>query len=89
MTPEYALDAVSKALHVTIVIAGPLLAAGMIVGIIIAILQAATQINESTLSFVPKLVVVIAVAAIAAPFIIRTLVDLLRDMVSRFPTAAM
>lgn len=89
MTPEYALDMVAKALHTAIVIAGPLLAAGMIVGILIAILQAATQINESTLSFVPKLVIVLAVASFAAPYILRTLVDLFREMVGRFPTAAM
>ena len=88
MTPEYAMDMVGKAMQTAIMIAAPLLIAGMIVGIIIAILQAATQINESTLSFVPKLVVVLMVAAYASPFIIRKLVGLFTMVVSQFPNAA-
>ena len=81
------MDMVGRAMSVAVMIAAPLLIAGMIVGIIIAILQAATQINESTLSFVPKLVVVLMVAAYASPFIIRKLVGLFTAMVAQFPNA--
>lgn len=85
MSPEFAMDMIGRAFQTALVIAGPLLLAGMAVGIIVAVLQAATQINESTLSFVPKLAVVLLVAAWMGPFIIRKLVGLLTHLVMHFP----
>lgn len=57
----------------TLLLVGPVLGAGLIVGLVIGVFQAATSINEATLAFVPKLLVVFAVLALAAPFMMSTM----------------
>ncbi len=63
----------SEAIKTTIYLAGPLLAAAMIIGILVSLLQAITQINESTLTFIPKMVAVILVLMLLAPWMLETL----------------
>lgn len=63
----------SEAIKTTILLAGPLLAAAMGVGLIVSIMQAVTQINESTLTFIPKMIAVIVVLAIMAPWMLGVL----------------
>ena len=63
----------SEAIKTTILLSGPLLAAAMIVGILVSILQAVTQINESTLTFIPKMVAILVVLAVMAPWMLETL----------------
>ena len=55
MTPESAMEIARHGLWITLLLAGPLLAAALVVGVVVGLFQAATQINEATLSFVPKL----------------------------------
>jgi flagellar biosynthetic protein FliQ len=75
MTPETVLTIGDSALEVTIVLMGVLLGPALTVGLLISLFQAATQINEMTLSFIPKLLVTVAVLIFAGPFIVGTLMD--------------
>ena len=63
----------SEAIKTTIMLAGPLLAAAMVIGIVVSLLQAITQINESTLTFIPKMVAVIVVLMLMAPWMLEVL----------------
>ena len=59
----------------------------MVVGLVVSIFQAVTQINESTLSFVPKMVAAVVVFAVAGPWMISTIVDFIRRTFENIPTA--
>jgi flagellar biosynthetic protein FliQ len=69
MTDQDVLALVREGLWVTIIAAGPLMAAALVVGLAVSLLQALTQVNEASLVFVPKVIAVAAVAALSAPFI--------------------
>jgi flagellar biosynthetic protein FliQ len=75
-----------QALRMTFVLAGPVLIALLIVGLVIGILQAATQVNESTVSFVPKLAVLVIVLLVAFPVSLAIFVDYVREIITRIPT---
>lgn len=70
MSAEYVIELAQSALRVTLLVAGPMLVAGMLVGLVISIVQAATQINEMTMTFVPKIVAVMVVLVLSLPWII-------------------
>jgi flagellar biosynthetic protein FliQ len=74
MTPESVLEIGQNALYVTILLVSVLLIPALIIGLLVSVFQAATQINEVTLSFIPKLIVTMLVIVIAGPWILRTLV---------------
>jgi flagellar biosynthetic protein FliQ len=71
MTPDFAINMCRKAVETIFLVSAPMLLSGLIIGLIISIFQAATQINEQTLSFIPKLVAVFVTLLIFAPWIIR------------------
>jgi flagellar biosynthesis protein FliQ len=71
MTPDFAINVCKKAVETILLVSAPMLLAGMIIGLLISIFQAATQINEQTLSFIPKLVAVFLTMLIFGPWIIR------------------
>jgi len=73
MTPDMAVNVCRKAVQTVLLGAAPMLLAGLIVGLLISIFQAATQINEQTMTFVPKIVAVFITLLIFAPWIIRLL----------------
>jgi flagellar biosynthetic protein FliQ len=73
MTPDMAVDICRKAVQTVLLGAAPMLLAGLIVGLLISIFQAATQINEQTMTFVPKIVAVFLTLLIFAPWIIKLL----------------
>ena len=75
MTPETILTVGDKALELTIVLMGILLGPALAVGLLISLFQAATQINEMTLSFIPKLLVTVAVLIFAGPFLVSSITD--------------
>ncbi|MEK8047695.1 MAG: flagellar biosynthetic protein FliQ [Burkholderiales bacterium PBB6] len=75
-------------LWMLLTVSAPMLIAVLVVGVLVSIFQAATQINEATLTFVPKLVSAVAVMAIAGPWMMTTLIDYLRSMLLSIPTAA-
>ncbi|MBU3560476.1 flagellar biosynthetic protein FliQ [Polynucleobacter sp. MG-Unter2-18] len=79
------LDLVYQALRMVAVLAGPILMALLVVGLIIGILQAATSVNESTVAFIPKLIVFAAVVMIAGPVTLSLFTDYMRELFARIP----
>ncbi len=75
-----------QAMRMTFVLAGPVLIALLIVGLVIGILQAATQVNESSVSFVPKLVVIVVVLLLAFPVSLAIFIDYVREIILRIPS---
>jgi len=73
VTEEMVMSVASEAIKTTIFLAGPLLAAAMAIGILVSVLQAITQINESTLTFIPKMVAVLLVLVLLAPWMLEML----------------
>ena len=73
MTEEMVMSLGSEAIKTTILLAGPMLLAAMVIGIVVSLLQAITQINESTLTFIPKMVAVILVLIVMAPWMLEML----------------
>ena len=73
MTPETVIELGQSAMKTTLLVAGPMLAAGMLVGLVISIFQAATHINEMTMTFVPKIVAVFITLVISLPWAISQL----------------
>jgi flagellar biosynthetic protein FliQ len=86
MTPENVMDLAHKTLLVTSLISAPLLLIALITGLVIGMLQAATQINESTLSFIPKLLMLVLTLFVAGPWILRVLIDFTHDLYAAIPT---
>ena len=87
MTPENVMDLAHSTLLVTSMIAAPLLLTALVTGLVIGMLQAATQINESTLSFIPKRLVLVLVLFASGPWILRVLIDFTRNIYSSIPSA--
>ena len=83
MTPEAVTEIGQMALRTTLMVAGPMLLAGMVVGLLISIVQAATQVNEMTMTFVPKIVVVFLVMVLSLPWAINQLTGFTRAMFER------
>ncbi len=88
MTPEAVMSMTYQALKVTLSIAGPLLLVTLIVGLVISIFQAATQINEMTLSFIPKLLAVAVTIVLLGPWLISTMVEYIRALLGSIPGLA-
>jgi flagellar biosynthetic protein FliQ len=85
MTPETVMDIGRQAILITLMISAPLLLAALVTGLIISIFQAATQINEQTLSFIPKLVVMFIMLILAGPWMLETMVDYIRRLLESIP----
>lgn len=85
MTPESVVTIGQQALEVTILVSAPLLLAALAVGLLVSIFQAATQINEMTLSFIPKLLVMFVVLVVAGPWMLNMLMDYTRRLFSSIP----
>jgi flagellar biosynthetic protein FliQ len=73
MTPDTVVELGQTAIKTTLLVAGPMLMSGMIVGLLISIFQAATHINEMTMTFVPKIITVFVVMVLSLPWIINQL----------------
>jgi len=86
MTPQMVVEIGREALTVTLLIAAPMLGFGLVVGLVISIFQAVTQINEVTLTFVPKILAVATALLIFLPWIINTMTDFTRHMFALIPT---
>jgi len=88
MDPQAVLTLGQNALYLLLMVAAPVLATVLGVGLIVSIFQAITSIDEATLSFVPKLIAAIAVFAIAGPWMMSTLVDFIRSTILAIPSYA-
>ena len=76
-----------QGLYLLLMVAAPVLLTVLAVGLVVSIFQAATQIHEATLSFVPKMVAAVAVLAVAGPWMLTTLVEYLQRMLQSIPSA--
>ena len=85
MSPEEVVTVGRHALEMTLMLAAPLLLTALAVGLIVGIFQAATQINEMTLSFIPKLLSMAAILAMTGPWMLRTLVEYTRGLIESIP----
>jgi flagellar biosynthetic protein FliQ len=85
MTPETVLSLGKQALELTVMLAAPMLIASLAVGLLIGIFQAATQINEMTLSFIPKLIILVIVLLISGPWMLETMVSYVQELFLRIP----
>jgi flagellar biosynthetic protein FliQ len=85
MGPETVLDVGRDALWMTVLLAGPLLGAALAVGLLIGILQAATQIQEMTLSFIPKLLALVVALFIGGPWMIQMLMTFSKRLIVGIP----
>ena len=85
MTPELVMNIGRQAIEVTLLLSGPMLLAALVIGLIISIFQAATQINEQTLSFIPKLLGMLLTLILAGPWMLQMLVDYIRRLFESIP----
>jgi flagellar biosynthesis protein FliQ len=88
MTEQFAIDVARNAFTIALEVAGPLLAASLAVGMLVSIFQAVTQINEQTLSFVPKILVVAGGLAFLGPWMATTLVGYMVTTFDMLPSLA-
>lgn len=88
MTPESVMTLGQKAMEVTLMISAPLLLAALATGLMVSIFQAATQINEMTLSFIPKLVALFATLVLAGPWMLSVMLDYMRQVFEGIPGLA-
>ncbi|MBU3633141.1 flagellar biosynthesis protein FliQ [Polynucleobacter sp. AP-Feld-500C-C5] len=84
MSPESVMNMGRLAMETTILVAAPLLLVALIVGLVVSIFQAATQINEATLSFIPKLLSIFVTLIIVGPWMLSVLVTYMRGMFTNF-----
>ncbi|MEO5812643.1 MAG: flagellar biosynthesis protein FliQ [Rhodanobacter sp.] len=87
MTPESVMEFGQHAMYIAMLVSAPLLLTALAVGLLVGVIQAATQINEMTLSFIPKLLAMAAVALVAGPWMLRLLVQFTRQLIENLPGA--
>jgi flagellar biosynthetic protein FliQ len=85
MTSQTVLTLAQQALEVTVLISAPLLLTALAVGLLVSIFQAATQINEMTLSFIPKLLAIFGALILAGPWMLETMVDFIQRLYGSIP----
>jgi flagellar biosynthetic protein FliQ len=85
MTPETVMTMGRNAMEITLMVAAPLLLVALIIGLIVSIFQAATQINEATLSFIPKLVGIFVALVVAGPWMLSVMLDYMRQVFAGIP----
>jgi flagellar biosynthetic protein FliQ len=81
MTPDNVIAIGQQALLVTVYISAPMLISALVVGLLVGMIQAATQVNEMTLSFIPKLLILVAALYLTGPWIMATMIDYTRSLV--------
>lgn len=86
MTPEFVTGLGRQAIETILLVASPMLLAGLIVGLLISIFQAATQINEQTMTFIPKIVAVFVTLLLFAPWMIKIMLSFTTSVLTRIAT---
>jgi len=85
MTPEFITGFLSEGIKTAILLAAPMLLAGLVVGLIVSIFQAATQINEMTMTFIPKILAVGLALLIFFPWMLQTMIDFVQNLFINIP----
>jgi flagellar biosynthetic protein FliQ len=86
MTPEAVMTIGQRALEMALLLAAPLLLSALVIGLLVGVFQAATQINEMTLSFIPKLLGMATALVIAGPWMLKELVGYTRLLIQSIPS---
>jgi len=86
MNQESVMTLAHQAMYVGLLLASPLLLVALVVGLVGSLFQAATQINETTLSFIPKLLAIVVTLVIAGPWMLTTMLDYLRHTLTNIPS---
>jgi flagellar biosynthetic protein FliQ len=85
MTPETVMTVGTRALEITLLLSAPMLVVALAVGLLVGVFQAATQINEMTLSFIPKLLALAATMVLAGPWMLKLIVGYTRELLQSIP----
>lgn len=85
MAPQDAIDVAREAIVMMLTVSAPVLVCGLAIGLLIGILQAMTQVQESTLSFVPKIVAMLVVLGLSLPWLIDQMVHFSHDLITNIP----
>lgn len=85
MSPEVAMDVVREAIYLIMLLVVLILTPGLIIGLIVSVFQAATQINEQTLSFLPRLIITLMVIVVAGPFMMNKILDYAERLIHNIP----
>ena len=86
MTPEGVMYIGQEAIKTILYVAGPMLGLSLVVGLLVSAFQAMTQINEMTLSFIPKLLVLVAALLIAGPWMLQVIINYTQNLFTSIPT---
>jgi flagellar biosynthesis protein FliQ len=87
MNPQSVITLGQQGMEVMLMVGAPLLLAALVTGLLVSVFQAATQLNEATLSFLPKLMAVLAAMVVAGPWMIQLLVDYIQRLFTSIPSA--
>ncbi|MDI5935147.1 flagellar biosynthesis protein FliQ [Halomonas kalidii] len=85
MTPEMVMGLAYQGMKVTLFLGGPLLLTALVTGLTVSLFQAATQINEMTLSFIPKILGVFVVLVLSGPWLLKLITDFTRELFMNIP----
>ncbi|MEQ1579618.1 MAG: flagellar biosynthesis protein FliQ [Steroidobacteraceae bacterium] len=85
MTPETVMTIGQRALEITLMLSAPLLLTALVVGLLVGVIQAATQINEMTLSFIPKLIAMAVALVVAGPWMLKLMISYTRELFESIP----
>ncbi len=85
MESEYVVEITNQALKVALMLSAPMLIGALVIGLLVSLFQAVTQINEQTLSFIPKILVIVATLVIFAPWMLETLTSFTREVFLSIP----
>lgn len=85
MTPDNVMSLGQQALMITLLLSAPLLLTALVIGLLVSIFQAATQINEMTLSFIPKLLGMFLALVVAGPWMLNLMLDYMRELFNGIP----
>lgn len=85
MTPETVMTIGQRALEITLLLSAPLLLTALVMGLLVGVIQAATQINEMTLSFIPKLIAMAVALVVAGPWMLKLMISYTRELFESIP----
>lgn len=85
MTSDFVVGLMAEAIKVTLLVSAPVLIVGLVVGVVVSLIQAVTQIQEMTLVFVPKIIAVMAVLVVALPWMINIMVTYTHNLIANIP----
>jgi len=85
MSPEHVMNLARHAMEITLLVSAPILLTALAVGLLVSIFQAATQIQEATLSFIPKLLGILLVLVIAGPWMLSVMTEYMYQVLTDFP----